>query len=111
MKTLSVTTARKNLGQWIARAQAGEEIGILCGEGVVALRPVQVEASDYAQREYGLSAEELDRAAKRIHEKGEKDKKAGKVHVFTGDIESLLEHRNRRRLSRTHSAALKSRAG
>ncbi len=91
MKTLSVTTARKNLGHWIARAQRGEDIGILSGEGIVALRPVQVEATDYAEREYGVTSEQLDRAVQRLNEKGEKDKKAGKLHRYTGDIEALLK--------------------
>ncbi|HYR57751.1 MAG TPA: hypothetical protein VEO95_03935 [Chthoniobacteraceae bacterium] len=91
MKTLSVTTARKNLGQWIARAQRGEEIGILYGEGIVALRPVQVEPTDYAEREYGVTSEQLDRALKRLHEEGEKDRKAGRLHRYTGDIEALVK--------------------
>ena len=49
MTTLTVTEARKNLSGWIRRAKAGEEIGIIDGNQIVALRPVTVTAIDFEQ--------------------------------------------------------------
>ena len=40
MQTLSVTKARQNLGGWLKKAVAGDEIGVLVGDTVVAFRPV-----------------------------------------------------------------------
>ena len=66
MTTLTVTKARQNLGGWLKRAVSGEEIGVLVGDQVVALRPVPIMAADYMETEYGLTKEEADRAAQRI---------------------------------------------
>jgi len=66
MQTLTVTKARQNLGGWLKRAAAGEEIGVIFGDKVIALRPVEVVAADYAEREYGMTAAEVDAAAGRI---------------------------------------------
>ena len=66
MKTLTVTKARANLGHWIRRALRGEEIGVVLGARLVALRPVPIEAGDYMEREYGLSKAEADRAVAAI---------------------------------------------
>src|ERR1017187_1865885 len=87
MKTLSVTDARQNLTRWLQAAMAGEDVGILCGNQVVALRPVQVYSEDYALQEYGLAKKELTRAAKRMDAELAADKKrrlrryqAGRLH-------------------------------
>ena len=66
MQTLTVTKARANLGHWVRRALQGEEIGVILGARLVALRPVPIEAGDYMQREYGLTKEEADRASAAI---------------------------------------------
>lgn len=66
MQTLTVTKARQNLGSWLKRAAAGEEIGVIFGDKVIALRPVEVFAADYAEREYGLTATEVAGAVKRL---------------------------------------------
>jgi len=66
MQTLTVTKARANLGHWMRRALRGEEIGVVLGARLVALRPVPIEAGDYLEREYGLTREEADRAAAAI---------------------------------------------
>ena len=66
MTTLTVTKARQNLGGWLKRAVSGEEIGVLVGDQVVALRPVPIMAADHMETEYGLTKEEADRAAQRI---------------------------------------------
>lgn len=46
MKTLTVTEARKNLSGWLRRAKAGEDIGIIEGNRIIALRPVEVTSMD-----------------------------------------------------------------
>ena len=51
MKTLTITDAKKNLGRWLVAAAKGEDIGIICGADVIALRKVNVQSTDYAQRE------------------------------------------------------------
>ena len=66
MTTLTVTKARQNLGGWLKRAVSGEEIGVLVGNQVVALRPVPIMAADYMETEYGLTKEEAARAANHI---------------------------------------------
>lgn len=55
MKTLTITDAKKNLGKWLAAAAHGEDIGIVCGADIIALCKVEVESTDYAQREYGVT--------------------------------------------------------
>ncbi|MFQ5512784.1 MAG: hypothetical protein ACE5EO_13175, partial [Candidatus Krumholzibacteriia bacterium] len=60
MKTLTITDAKKNLGKWLAAAARGDDIGIVCGADVIALRKVDVESTDYAQREYGASRDEVE---------------------------------------------------
>lgn len=49
MTTLTVTQARQNLSGWLRRAAAGEEIGIIDGNRIVALRPVTVTAVDFEE--------------------------------------------------------------
>lgn len=66
MQTLTVTKARQNLGGWLKKAAAGEEIGVILGDKVIAFRPVPIVAADYVTTEYGLSAAEADQAAVRI---------------------------------------------
>jgi antitoxin (DNA-binding transcriptional repressor) of toxin-antitoxin stability system len=59
MKTLTITDAKKNLGRWLAAAARGEDIGIISGADVIALRKVEVESRDYAQREYGATLRQV----------------------------------------------------
>ena len=71
MKTLTVTKARQNLGEWLSRAVKGEDIGIIdssSGE-IIALRPVKVYSEDYAFTEYGLTEQEMDRFEKKTLKK------------------------------------------
>jgi len=77
MKTLTVTEARRNLSGWLRRAKAGEEIGIIDGNQIVALRPVSVTATDYMESEYGLTASEADTIAKNIKARVSRDVAAG----------------------------------
>lgn len=72
MKTLTITDAKKNLSKWLTAAARGEDIGIVCGADIIALRKVEVESTDYAHREYGSTAEEvraLEEATEKRYEK------------------------------------------
>jgi hypothetical protein len=91
MTTLSPTKARSNLTAWRKKAAAGEDIGILFGDKVIALRPVEVESTDYAWTEYGLTKKEMTLIAKNLHAKAKKDIKAGKFREYHGDIEAMLK--------------------
>jgi len=79
MKTLTITTAKKNLGQWLAAAARGEDIGIVAGADIIALRKVEVESMDYVQREYGATSAELDRFEKAVDERFRRERKAGRL--------------------------------
>lgn len=59
MKTLTITEAKKNLGRWLAAAARGDDIGIVSGADVIALRKVAVESADYAEREYGVTPDQV----------------------------------------------------
>ena len=92
MTTLSPTQARVNLSSLLKRAARGEDIGILHGDQVIALRPVKVHSDDYAIREYGVTESELDRFVRRTKQRIARHRKAGKMVAFTGDIEADIAH-------------------
>jgi antitoxin (DNA-binding transcriptional repressor) of toxin-antitoxin stability system len=82
MKTLTITDAKKNLGRLLAAAARGEDIGIICGADIVALRKVNVESTDYAQREYGVTPEQvtaLEEATEKRHRQMKRSKKLTSV--------------------------------
>jgi len=91
MKTLSVTDARKNLTHWLRLAMTGEDVGILCGNQIVALRPVKVYSEDYALQEYGLTKKELSRFVKHLDAELAEDKKHGRMRRYSGDFEKDLK--------------------
>jgi antitoxin (DNA-binding transcriptional repressor) of toxin-antitoxin stability system len=91
MTTLSPTKARANLTAWLKKAAAGEDIGILYGDKVIALRPVEVESTDYAEREYGVTKDELKNFTERMDAKIKKNRKAGKYKIYNGNIEDLVK--------------------
>ena len=83
MTTISPTKARSNLTALLKKAAAGEDIGILYGDHVIALRPVEVESTDYAWTEYGVTKEELKQFVKHTDDaKSKKDIKAGKFREY-----------------------------
>jgi antitoxin (DNA-binding transcriptional repressor) of toxin-antitoxin stability system len=88
--TLSPTQARVNLTSLLKRAANGEDIGILHGDQVIALRPVTVHSDDYALREYGVTEKELDRFVKRANQRIKRERKAGKIKEYSGDLEADL---------------------
>ena len=88
MTTLSPTQARTNLSSLLKRAAKGEDIGILHGDQVIALRPVSVHSDDYALREYGLAEKELDRFVKRADRQIARERTAGTIKRYPGDLEA-----------------------
>jgi antitoxin (DNA-binding transcriptional repressor) of toxin-antitoxin stability system len=95
MITLTPTSARANLSALLRRALRGDDIGIVVDGKIIALRPVTVESTDYAAREYGVTPAELEAFEKRTHEKTAKARKAGKLHAFSGDLEALIKGKGR----------------
>ena len=89
MKTLSPTDARANMTRLLDRAIAGESIGITHKGRVIKLQPVPV-TEDWAAEEYGLTGEELDRAADRLL-------KAGQETLETGRAASWEKFKRRRK--------------
>jgi antitoxin (DNA-binding transcriptional repressor) of toxin-antitoxin stability system len=92
MKTLTITDAKKNLGHWLAEAAKGNDVGIISGADIIALRKVDVESTDYPFREYGLTKEELSDLDERVEKDYQKQKKAGKLQTFTAEqLKKMLE--------------------
>ena len=90
MKTLSPTQARSNLSSVLKRAANGEDIGILHGDKIIALRPVTVHSDDYALREYGVTEKELDQFVKRTDRKIAAERKKGTIKRYSGNLEADL---------------------
>ena len=91
MTTLTITEAKKNLGKWLNAAIHGEEIAIINGAAFVALRPVEVEAADYASREYGATKEELVRFEKRVSAEVRRLRARGGLVRVPEKLEEALE--------------------
>jgi antitoxin (DNA-binding transcriptional repressor) of toxin-antitoxin stability system len=83
MKTLTITDAKKNLGQWLAAAARGEDIGIIAGSDIIALRKVEVESTDYAQREYGATQEQIITLEDATEKRYQRLKRSGKLVTVT----------------------------
>ena len=92
MKTLTITDAKKNLGRWLAAAARGEDIGIVAGADIIALRRVEVESADYAQREYGVAIDQVTSLDKATDRRYGQLKRAGTlVTVSAAQLRKLLE--------------------
>jgi antitoxin (DNA-binding transcriptional repressor) of toxin-antitoxin stability system len=85
MKTLSITEAKRNLGRWLTAAARGEDVGIVAGADIIALRKVEVESTDYAQRTYGVTAERVQRLEKATDARYRRLQRAGKITQTTAD--------------------------
>jgi antitoxin (DNA-binding transcriptional repressor) of toxin-antitoxin stability system len=90
MVTLSPTQARVNLSSLLKRAAQGEDIGILHGDKVIALRPVTIHADDYVLREYGATGEKLDQFVKHADRQIKRERKAGTIKKYSGNLEADL---------------------
>ncbi len=95
MQTLTVTAARAQLGHWLARAVKGEEIGVVVGAQIVALRPVPIQAADYMETEYGLTRAEADRAVALMKAETQRAKAAGEL-LSLDELTATLPHASRR---------------
>jgi antitoxin (DNA-binding transcriptional repressor) of toxin-antitoxin stability system len=92
MKTLTITEARKNLGRWLAAAAGGDDIGIILGAEIIALRRVEVESTDYAQREYGATPEEVSALQKTVDDRYRRLRRSGKLVTVSADqLRGMLE--------------------
>jgi antitoxin (DNA-binding transcriptional repressor) of toxin-antitoxin stability system len=92
MRTLTITEAKKNLGRWLAAAARGEDIGIVSGADIVALRKVEVESTDYAEREYGASSEQVAALEKATDERYRRLKARNKLKLTTaGELRKMFE--------------------
>ena len=89
MKTLTVTTARQNLGHWLKLAAKGEDVGVIIGADIIALRKVPVQAADYAYQEYGLTPSQVQEAEQRIDAQIKRERRAKTVKEFKGDWREL----------------------
>jgi hypothetical protein len=91
MKTLTITAGRGRLGHWLKKAVAGEDIGFVIGDKIVALRPVNVYSGDYALQEYGMTETEMKQAARRIEKAVAAERRRGTVKPFTGNADALRD--------------------
>lgn len=92
MKTLTITAAKKNLSRWLDAAARGEDIGIIYGANVIALRKVEVESTDYAQHEYGVTQEQIATFEKATERRYGRLKRSGRlVTVSTERLRKMLE--------------------
>jgi antitoxin (DNA-binding transcriptional repressor) of toxin-antitoxin stability system len=92
MKTLTITEAKKNLSRWLAAAATGEDIGIISGANIIALRKVEVESTDYAQREYGVTPEQVAAFDKATNRRYQQLKRSGKLITVTAEqLRKMLE--------------------
>ena len=92
MKTLTITDAKKNLGRWLAAAARGDDIGIVCGADIIALRRVEVQSTDYAQREYGATPEQVATLDKATDRRYRRLQRSGKLVTVTADqLRKMLE--------------------
>ncbi len=92
MKTLTITDAKKNLSRWLSAAAQGQDIGIVCGAEIIALRKVEVESTDYAQREYAATPEQVAKLDKATDKRYRRLKRSGKLTTVSADqLRKMLE--------------------
>jgi len=123
MKTLTITEAKKNLGKWLNLAGKGEDVGIVNGAMIVALRPVEVRSvppmeireidADYARKEYDLTPDQWAAAEKRMEARYQREKKAGTLVKIENPTLEKLEKAvaDHRRAPQTARRTPKKRAG
>lgn len=92
MKTLTITEAKRNLGRWLTAAARGEDIGIIAGADVIALRKVEFESTDYARREYGATEEQLLQLNDATDARYRRWRKTGRIKTTTAaELRKMLE--------------------
>lgn len=83
MTTLTITDAKKNLGKWLHAASRGEDVAIVSGADIIALRKIRVQPADYAMTEYGASPEQVEELTRKARRDHQKLRKAGKLKPMT----------------------------
>lgn len=97
MTTLTITDAKRNLGKWLQAAARGEDVGIISGADIIALRKVEVESTDHAWREYGVTPEEVTRYEQHALTEHARLRKGGKLEYLTpADLRRKREETTRR---------------
>jgi len=92
MKTLTITDAKKNLSRWLDAAARGQDIGIIRGAEIIALRRVEVESTDYAQREYAATPEQIAAFADATEKRYRRLQRRGNLVTVTAEqLRHLLE--------------------
>ncbi|MCI0604881.1 hypothetical protein L0156_17990 [bacterium] len=92
MKTLTITEAKKNLGRLLSAAASGEDIGIICGADIIALRKIEVESTDYASREYAATVEEVNALEEATESRYRRMKRSGRLVTVTAEqLRKMLE--------------------
>ncbi len=76
MKTLTITEARANLSVVLEKVKKGEDIGIISGNEIIQLKPVEVVSweQSYLFQEYGVTPEEWGRFGKKMEARHKKEK-------------------------------------
>ena len=89
MKTLTITQARKNLGQLCNEAARGKDVGIISGHQIFQLKPVQVVAWDdtYIAKEYDITVAEMDAFVARADAEVAHKEKRGAYTRFKGKFD------------------------
>jgi antitoxin (DNA-binding transcriptional repressor) of toxin-antitoxin stability system len=85
MKTLTMSDARKSLPSLLERVKHGEDIGIIFGDQIIQLKPVQVVAweESYLYQEYQVTPQEWDRFQRRMKSRRAKNNYA----TFSGKFD------------------------
>jgi len=79
MKTVTITEAKKHLGAHLKDAIAGTNIGIICGNRIVALRPVEVTSIDFEDTgDPDLAAKLTPEQRDRLYEQLKRERKEAK---------------------------------
>ena len=75
MKTLSITEARANLSAVLERAKKGEDIGIISGNKIIRLKPVEVVPweESYLYQEYGVAPDDWVQFKKKMDVRRQKE--------------------------------------
>ncbi|MDA1277413.1 MAG: hypothetical protein O2960_25700 [Verrucomicrobia bacterium] len=89
MKTHTIAEAREKLPSLLKRARKGEDIGIISGNTIIQLKPVDVVAweNGYLFQEYGVTPDEWEGFKKRQHFKLKAAERAGTLKHFSGNLE------------------------
>ena len=89
MKTLTLSQAKGKLATLLDRAKRGEEIGIISGDKIIQLKPVEVVPWEetYLWKEYGLTGEEATRFADRLDRRISDSERKRHYKMFSGDLE------------------------